>query len=725
MNEQISFTEIERLLESREFGKLDDVLQPILRMDDKTRSASENLFIYRSLGALHTGLNHADDALKAYEKAHDCDPRDYITLEQLVESELKKSASEVDVSRLMEIMIFHRHALKDNLVMRIFKMLGDNHVAGGNIVKARESYEKALDANPGEMDLINALLKVSEESGDEAAVAKAREKLLASMTAPESRAAVLVSIGDDYMNNKHDEAQAFAMYEEALEECRDSVAAHQRILVISERKSEWDRCLQSLESLVKHSSDKNDKCKYLLKTAQLYKEKLNNIKRTIHHLNAVLDIVPDKIDVFQTIVTLQQGQEDYDGMAESYETMLKRVRAMEPLNINLVATIAKKLGDLRLKHFKDARKAAAAYKVASDLYPDNVNFHVVLAKLYAQSEDTLKDAIHENREILRLAPDKLDAVSELAKCYRQIADYDSALCIYRVLNVLGSNDEAGKAIVEKFSNLDLPSVSCEFSDKVWKLLYPQTLDMRLVNILKIATPAISECFANDLASTYGIKSKDTLIDMDAKTVFSEAFRTASKALGFTKLPLVYRCDKAKGLTNAFLSDPSFIVHSNILAGRTPRESAFVTAKALTLLRPEFYLLSLNVRPLDLILKTIIKVIFPSSKFEFTKDTMKVAKQLNSKLSDDDRKKLMTYIEDMLKSNTPPNLKLFMESVEDLANRVGLVLSDDLSVMEHMLVEESRPISARSVRDRVGSSLLWALSEDYTTLRRELGITLKV
>jgi hypothetical protein len=208
-------------------------------------------------------------------------------------------------------------------------------------------------------------------------------------------------------------------------------------------------------------------------------------------------------------------------------------------------------------------------------------------------------------------------------------------------------------------------------------------------------------------------------------VFSEAFRGASKALGFAQIPAAYRCDKFKGVLNAYLSEPSFVVNSNMLAGRTSREIAFVTAKALTLLRPEFYLLPIGVRPLDLILKTITKVVCPNFKFELDKNASKVAKHLSSKLSDDDRKTLTTLVEEMINSGTAPNLKLFMESVEDLSNRVGLVFCDDPSVFEKMLVEESRPISARAVRDRMGSVLLWALSEDYAALRRKLGVTLKV
>ena len=65
----------------------------------------------------------------------------------------------------------------------------------------------------------------------------------------------------------------------------------------------------------------------------------------------------------------------------------------------------------------------------------------------------------------------------------------------------------------------------------------------------------------------------------------------------------------------------------------------------------------------------------------------------------------------------------MESVEDFGNRIGLLFCDDPSIIQHLLTEE-KTISTRSAKDRVGSLLLWALSEDYTTLRQKLGISLK-
>ena len=91
--------------------------------------------------------------------------------------ELKKDVTAQDEHKMLELMIFHREMLKPALVTRIFKAMGDARREKGELSQAREFYEKALDVRPGDMDLINAIIQVSEASGDEDAIKAAREKL--------------------------------------------------------------------------------------------------------------------------------------------------------------------------------------------------------------------------------------------------------------------------------------------------------------------------------------------------------------------------------------------------------------------------------------------------------------------------------------------------------------------------------------------------------------------
>ena len=70
------------------------------------------------------------------------------------------------------------------------------------------------------------------------------------------------------------------------------------------------------------------------------------------------------------------------------------------------------------------------------------------------------------------------------------------------------------------------------------------------------------------------------------------------------------------------------------------------------------------------------------------------------------------------------LLLYMESVEDFANRVALLFCDDPTIVEKLLGEESKPISSRTMHSRMKTLMRWALSEDYFTLRKRLHIDLK-
>lgn len=721
MNEQ-NISEIEKLskiaLESGDLSKLQSLLLPLVKEEDSTRSASENLFVYRTLGTLYREQNQMSEAHLAYEQAYSYDARDLETLEVLVEEELKKAPEEMDTSRLMTLLIFHRDTLKPTAVMRLYKALGDVHAAKGDLMLARDCYEKGLIAKPGEMALINALLKVSEESGDEQAIIKSREKMLETLTTPESRAAVLVSIGDDY-TRKNDEAQALMMYEEALAECAESRAALQHIVVIAGHNKDWERALDTLYRLVKITREDDEKCKYLVQIAWIFKE-LGNTKRTIQVFNEILDIRPDQMPVFNKMISMLQEQNDLDAEDANIARMIERMKAND---INKgINKLYKRLGEIRLSR-NDIKGAIEVYRDLSKLYPNDKDPHLMLSKLYMQSDDTLEDAIRENREVLRIAPDVLEAVTALAKCYTRLEKLDESVCIYRVLDVLNLTDAEGKQIVANFADNDLPAINSRIPDDLWRLILPKTLDLSLVRILQICTPHITHLFENKL-SDYKIHEKEARIDTNANSMFVNIFRNTAKALNYAEIPLLYRCE-ISGITNAYQDSRSLLVHSNFLTRRTPQEIAFATAKSLMLLRSEYYMLQYcGFQGLQQIVEAIFKTICPALNISLNETQQEISKRLDQKLTEAERNIIIARIQEITKRNMTLNVRLFIESVEDLGNRVGLLFSDDLSIIENMLKEESKPISMRPLIERIGSLLMWALSEDYIELRKQLDIAFK-
>lgn len=719
-----SFSEVQRLslvaLETGNLARLQTLLVPLLREDDRSRSANENLFIYRTLGIMYEENGQKDESLLAFEQAYSFDKRDFRSLEARVEHELTKEPSEIDTKLLLEFLVFHRSEIKNSVVTRIFRAIGESHRASGDFDAARNCYEKALEARPGDMDIINAILDISKASGDEDAVIKTREKMLATMTSAESRAAILVSIGDDYLNVKKDEQRALETYEEALLECNTSTAALQRILVIAEHKSDWDRCLSACDTLVKVAQESDEKAKYLLKMAAIYEKNLHNSKRAIQLFNDVLDLKPDQLEVFKAILAMLQAEKDFVGMEENYERMIERQRKLSPINTKLLAMLCKNLGDIRLRQFNNIQGAASAYQIASDLFPDKPEFHMYLAKLYAVNDDTLEKAIYENRQLLRLVPSSFEAVKQMAECHFRLNHIDEALNIYRVLAALGNDTPDGQKIIERYQSGEVPAIRFAFTDEQWKLLRPNTLNTGLCKIMAIAMPALCACFTNDL-DRFGITKNDR-IDLNAPTLFSRSLKNAQVALGFAEIPNAYRWEKKSGIINPFFEMRSFLVHTNMLSGHTEQEIAFATAKALLLMRPEYYFMQLGPNAIELILYTIIKAACPQLNIPLNKDQMRIFKAIEKTLTEDKLDQIAQTIKQMHARGQQIDIGLFVESVEDLANRIGLVFCDDPRVIEKMLAEESSPISKREIKLRLGSLLLWALSDDYANLRKSLGIT---
>ena len=287
----------------------------------------------------------------------------------------------------------------------------------------------------------------------------------------------------------------------------------------------------------------------------------------------------------------------------------------------------------------------------------------------------------------------------------------------------GCEDEECRSIVSRFRDVALPEIHEKLSDDLWQLMIPKTLDGHLVRLLKLCAKIAGDLFANEF-STYRVHPKKDLLDVSEGTTFNRVIRNETGALGFAEVPYLYRCDQFSGVTNAYFIDRSFLIHSNCLKGRSSQELAFMTTKALMLMRPEYYLLQQGVANVELIIRTIIKTIRPNLSIELDKNQELLAKKLVKEITDAQRTALGNIIDEMQERTPHYNTQLYFESAEEFANRVGLLFCNDPSVIGALLAEEAKPISVRSVAERVNSLIVWATGEQYFTLRKKLGIALQ-
>ncbi|MDX9724174.1 MAG: hypothetical protein RBU37_25725 [Myxococcota bacterium] len=724
--EIIDYPEIQRgvevALDAGDLSKVKGQLEHLLSLSDASRNASENLFLYRSLGRLYREIGMDDEALQAFSQAYAFDSRDRHVLEALTQASLQGFVVEEPMALYHRLLVHHRHSLKASLVANIYRSLAAQHQAQGQLEHAQAALEKALEASPGELEVINALLGIAEQSGDDDALLAVREKLLASLSNAESRAAVLVAMGDDYVRKLSDPARAVDAYERALSEFPDSQAALQRIAELSAHREDFGRAVAALRRLGELAEEADEFVKVLTQAANLAREQLKDLPLAATCYNLLLDRDPQHLDAFKALARMLMEQEDWPLLEQTYVRMVERYKRLPNAQTNVLVVLYRNLGELRAKRLDNLRGAAEAYQAASDLLPQDVAYHQLLGELYSHFSDTHNRAVEQYREVLRLAPAQLESVESLAALYLKMEKVDESLCLYRVLEALGRADDTGRALVERFHTPRPPKVEVPMLEEVWeRFLRPDYLERSLLKIFSLAYPALVECFAHDLEH-YNLREKDARLNLEERSFFSTIFSNVAKVMGLTALPPVFINPRQRGLRNAYLFPPALLVGPDLLAGRDEREIAFACAKALSLFRPEFYVCQVGgTKVLEGIVYTVFKTFRPDLNIKLSKEMLQISKVLQTKLKPTEQGALKSLVDEYLESGTNLILSLYLEAAEDTSNRAGLLFSDAPRTVFKVLESEEGPIGSRSPNDRFGSLLMWAIGEQYLQLRKHMNI----
>ncbi|MBO4349951.1 MAG: tetratricopeptide repeat protein [Proteobacteria bacterium] len=675
--------------------------------------------IEQTIQAVMPQIKALDAVFAAYRSAHSFDPYDDVqTLFGLVNAELQKPTELIDSSLLIEFLVFHREKIKQSLVDHIYKILARDYENANESVKSYGSTD-VLGVSSGEVNYIESKMKEALAIGEDEA-RKVREHLMEAMLTSEIKAELLVGIGDVYLIRYNRESAALACYQEALAENPEFEDAAERILAVSEHLADWKAALAALDTLKVVQSEYL--VSYLCKEAWIYGKMQGQHERAVEIYQSILDKDTQYLDVFVKLIQELQAIQDYNGIKKRFVAMMERGKTDKKMNAAERVAYELGLGKICLQNLRSIPAAIRVYHSASSLVPDSIQIHEILAKLH-EAEGEVDKALEEYHEMVFINPNNQDVLLELAREYRSLGRFDESLCCYRVLDMQGCQDEECKSIVARFGDLGLPEIHEKLSDELWQFMIPKTLDGHLVRLLKLCAKIAGDLFANEF-STYRVHPKKDLLDMSAGTTINRVLRNETGALGFAEVPFLYRCDQFSGVTNAYFIDRSFLIHSNCLKGRSSQELAFMTAKALMLMRPEYYLLQQGVANVELIIRAICRTIRPYLDIELDKNQEQVARKLDKDITDAQRAALGDIIDEMQERTPHYNTQLYFESAEEFANRVGLLFCDDPSVVGAMLAEEAKPISVRSAQERLNSLIIWATSEQYFKLRKKLNIALQ-
>lgn len=733
----------------------DDAL-PVLEMLARQAEGSDKLEKSRreaQVGKAYEALHRTEKAARHYRAAVDADPNNLdaslgLAAVLVLEAKANDAATaaeqwkEVD-RRYREILARHQKGISDAQIADVWYNLGVAARAQGEDRKAEPNFRRALEKQPLHQPTLEAMVELGGQRGDWKMVAEAKRAqvdAIAEIEGTDARQAKLYEeIGDIYSERLKDVANAVDAYQEGVKLAPASrVLLHKLLEAYTEQKS-WKKAIDALDHLSAQETSTERRARFHYTAAVIARHELKDYDLAVDRFNAALDDAPLTPKAFEAIDEALSEIKDWKNLARAYRRQLKRLG--EDATVEQVLPLWTRLGDICLDHLGDTEAATEAYQVACELAPDDVARHEQLADLYLEAGEARRDeAIAELQFLLTHAPDRVELYKALASLYRAEHELDKAFCVAQALVFLGAASPEEKMLYERLRPSQFVPAPRRLTEELWQKAIMHPKEDRLVGAIFSSTlGALAGGTAQPITSFGLAPDSRTDLDRDPRTV-SRIVKYVSGVLAIDPAPMVFLQEGGDGLrianTVGLGADqkrlvPSLLVGAPQIGKNDERELAFEVGKRIAYLRPERF-------------ATFALGTLPKLEAAFTASVLasgaRVAAHDGAPLADhanEEARKLAGT----LRAQVPGPL---LEQVGELsakltgrvgngfiaawrtatdltANRVGLIVSNDLETAAKAIATEGAALSSLSVKDRLRDLLAYSVSEQYFSVRRHLGL----
>jgi len=741
--------------DASQWSELSPVIDMLCRKVGKLRAEPRELVeLYYRAARCAEALGERQKALGHYESAQRFDPAHAPTL--IGRADLLFDAKEWAQAAALYQTVLARYRdgqaseLREAEVVRLFHRLGATRQALGERKKALTVYDKALELDPQHRDTLLAVVDLQTQLGDWDAVVRAKRGLVATADDRE-KAKLLDEIAALCNGRLGDASKAAAIYHEALELAPESRPMLQKLLDLYTQTKQWKRAVQVIERFVSLETDPFRRGVYCHAAAALCRDELNALDEAVDYFDCALDSFfadPDRLDEtqlaralasFEAIDAVLTAKRDWKAQERAYRDMIKRLPTGNPrfhkLHVNLIDAIGE-IYRSRLKQYEDA---IGVFEIAQQLDPDNAlrpggtDRAEILAELYALAGVHHADkAIAQHTRMLRREPFKYDSYAALARIHRDASQWDKYWCLCSTLVFLKKADVEQQEFYARYQPRGLVKAKRGLSADGWaKLAHPD--ENRYISAILGACwqgVAAMKAFPH---KDFGVKREDRRQLASDSLMFSKLFVYVAQALN-VPLPEVYLVDDQKSvdiqLANAIDKQeltPSFVVRPNLLQGKSERELAFITARRLAFMRPEYYLRMLLPTNTELKIAVLSAIVAVQPRFPVPPNLVAAVQQylpeLQKRMPAHALEQLGTVVQRFIKATPEIDVAKWGHAVDATAHRAGFIACGDLAVAARAIAAEPNVVGAPTVKDKLKELVLFSISEEYFAIRAQLGLAI--
>ena len=705
-----------------------EAAEPLARMlvrRGRGGERSEQHELNLMLGKVCLALGKNEDALAAFQKAHELELTDVEAVRGVAEAAFRMEDWPTALTSYQKVLTsLDEHETSDRT--SVYHQLAVIKQAQGQSTQAVHYFEKALSIDDEHRPTLEALVVLYSEAGDWKEVASYKRQILDSILEGDARFEILIEIGEVWAAKERNAAKAIDAYEEALELRPDDRTLLHKLLELYQETAEWPKMAETLEAIAAIVG--KNKAPVLNMLGQLHRDedKLNDPVRAVELFNECLDLKPDMLEAFERIDKVLTKDKDWRQLERNYRRMLMRLQNAP--NADLEYMLWHQLGVIYRDRIGDTDGAIEAFRGASRVRPESAQDHQILSELY-ESSGQYAEAVAEQLVLMAADPRNTDAYHSLFRIRFAAGDLDGAWRTASALNLLQRATPEEQQFLDARPVAEMPPFQRGLAPDAWtKLVSHPDLSLQVSGVFRTIAKAalrhqIEVLKADGNTPVLAAHQKQ---DPNTSTItFAKTFGHVGRVLG-VRTPDLYVRKELAGTVLAAPAEPVASVAGNrVLSGLSHSELRFICGDHLADFSDDTFvrLFYKSREQLELLFLAAVHLVHPDlalpPESAASIKTMRLA--LAKFIQPSDLEAIRSAVRKFEEAGGKVNVKRWIRGASLTAVRAGLLVSGELQAAVQ-IVRSTKPHPGEPTADEKTLELItFSVGEEYGQLRKILGI----
>jgi golgin subfamily B member 1 len=342
------------------------------------------------------------------------------------------------------------------------------------------------------------------------------------------------------------------------------------------------------------------------------------------------------------------------------------------------------------------------------------------------------DEAQQHQLLIRQSPLAVDSYHALWRIYMGARQPDKAWCVCRALAYLKQAEPREAVFFEKRRVLGDSLPRQPLTDELWvRCIFHPDEEPAISRVFRALCQTVALLKAQP-HKQLGLKRKNRTDPHASPLNFCKVFNSVSQAPDVPQPELYFQPEQPFGLALASCEEkgvliPSFVVGSELLAGRSDEELAFAIANMLAFLRPEHYLRVAvpTVAELQAVFLAALRLVAPQAPV--VGDQAVIGQYVDAIRRSGGPAvlaQLALAVQHFVHTRSTGDIGRWARAVDLTAHRVGFILCNDLEAAARMVSTEPVQPGGPSAKDKIVQLVSYSVSEEYFAVRAHLGIHIR-